>query len=144
MSVWRWCGTGTWCHTLTESWATGIPVLGSDRGAVGDRIREDGGGWLVDGDASPAEIHAVLVALRGIPDERKARIDEVRRWQLGEGAGHTTAWVSEHYLALYRAIAMRHRVNGQWPCKRTRSEEHTSELQSLMRISYAVFCLKKK
>src|SRR3546814_2152374 len=28
------------------------------------------------------------------------------------------------------------------PCER--SEEHTSELQSLMRISYAVFCLKKK
>src|SRR3546814_2174857 len=27
---------------------------------------------------------------------------------------------------------------------RMRSEEHTSELQSLMRISYAVFCLKKK
>src|SRR3546814_1647851 len=29
-------------------------------------------------------------------------------------------------------------------CRRTRSEEHTSELQSLMRTSYAVFCLKKK
>src|SRR3546814_9784783 len=28
--------------------------------------------------------------------------------------------------------------------KTARSEEHTSELQSLMRISYAVFCLKKK
>src|SRR3546814_8738899 len=28
--------------------------------------------------------------------------------------------------------------------RRARSEEHTSELQSLMRISYAVFCLKKK
>src|SRR3546814_1982596 len=28
--------------------------------------------------------------------------------------------------------------------KNPRSEEHTSELQSLMRISYAVFCLKKK
>src|SRR3546814_10854221 len=28
--------------------------------------------------------------------------------------------------------------------RRSRSEEHTSELQSLMRISYAVFCLKKK
>src|SRR3546814_4509390 len=28
--------------------------------------------------------------------------------------------------------------------QRNRSEEHTSELQSLMRISYAVFCLKKK
>src|SRR3546814_8829535 len=32
-----------------------------------------------------------------------------------------------------------------WPRIQTaRSEEHTSELQSLMRISYAVFCLKKK
>src|SRR3546814_1070931 len=39
-----------------------------------------------------------------------------------------------------------------WTCDRSstavsalgRSEEHTSELQSLMRISYAVFCLKKK
>src|SRR3546814_2821852 len=30
------------------------------------------------------------------------------------------------------------------PKMRPRSEEHTSELQSLMRISYAVFCLKKK
>src|SRR3546814_5586338 len=33
-------------------------------------------------------------------------------------------------------------VNGA--LKARRSEEHTSELQSLMRISYAVFCLKKK
>src|SRR3546814_10473116 len=30
------------------------------------------------------------------------------------------------------------------PAEHPRSEEHTSELQSLMRISYAVFCLKKK
>src|SRR3546814_1295199 len=30
------------------------------------------------------------------------------------------------------------------PCALDRSEEHTSELQSLMRISYAVFCLKKQ
>src|SRR3546814_6042101 len=33
---------------------------------------------------------------------------------------------------------------GQKNIKRLRSEEHTSELQSLMRLSYAVFCLKKK
>src|SRR3546814_6310561 len=32
-----------------------------------------------------------------------------------------------------------HHMHAEW-----RSEEHTSELQSLMRISYAVFCLKKK
>src|SRR3546814_2965640 len=37
--------------------------------------------------------------------------------------------------------------NGIWPALRMvtmRSEEHTSELQSLMRISYAVFCLQQK
>src|SRR3546814_3677926 len=33
---------------------------------------------------------------------------------------------------------------GPVPGRSIRSEEHTSELQSLMRISYAVFCLKKK
>src|SRR3546814_3940606 len=34
--------------------------------------------------------------------------------------------------------------NGNFKAAKYRSEEHTSELQSLMRISYAVFCLKKK
>src|SRR3546814_4143957 len=40
------------------------------------------------------------------------------------------------------AQAYRPRRAGE--ARRFRSEEHTSELQSLMRISYAVFCLKKK
>src|SRR3546814_1197297 len=35
-------------------------------------------------------------------------------------------------------------IMGHCQHHRVRSEEHTSELQSLMRISYAVFCLKKK
>src|SRR3546814_2447832 len=42
----------------------------------------------------------------------------------------------EHFARLRRRIAN--------PVDKSRSEEHTSELQSLMRISYAVFCLKKK
>src|SRR3546814_8174131 len=43
------------------------------------------------------------------------------------------------YLALHNGVP-----TGFSPLKALRSEEHTSELQSLMRISYAVFCLKKK
>src|SRR3546814_4937319 len=39
---------------------------------------------------------------------------------------------------------IRPRLLGVDAAKQIRSEEHTSELQSLMRISYAVFCLKKK
>src|SRR3546814_12520223 len=62
------------------------------------------------------------------------------------------------YTTLFRSVrdlgvcgrrsSDRQRGAGAAPCKRrgepARSEEHTSELQSLMRISYAVFCLKKK
>src|SRR3546814_11037681 len=44
------------------------------------------------------------------------------------------------HRAAYRTIGGWRRPPRGW----RRSEEHTSELQSLMRISYAVFCLKKK
>src|SRR3546814_9548823 len=55
-----------------------------------------------------------------------------------------------HRACIWRAgnasIGSRGRSAGQAAGRRAcnRSEEHTSELQSLMRISYAVFCLKKK
>src|SRR3546814_7188299 len=45
--------------------------------------------------------------------------------------------VEDAFLTLYDTRANQ-------PHRSARSEEHTSELQSLMRISYAVFCLKKK
>src|SRR3546814_3057735 len=46
-----------------------------------------------------------------------------------------------HRLGRLRGDELGHRGLGQ---AGQRSEEHTSELQSLMRISYAVFCLQKK
>src|SRR3546814_8655930 len=49
-----------------------------------------------------------------------------------------TALLCEYVYSLYHMHSEMERF-----CVR-KSEEHTSELQSLMRISYAVFCLKKK
>src|SRR3546814_9396586 len=43
-----------------------------------------------------------------------------------------------------RTVDSHARLKQKWVPYDQRSEEHTSELQSLMRISYAVFCLKKK
>src|SRR3546814_3240527 len=65
------------------------------------------------------------------------------QWQLGGLKGFLLAWhdygfegVSKEVVDLLEGW----RIQGN----EKRSEEHTSELQSLMRISYAVFCLKKK
>src|SRR3546814_5825868 len=48
------------------------------------------------------------------------------------------------FAAAYDGLASSDQINYSVYIDRLRSEEHTSELQSLMRISYAVFCLKKK
>src|SRR3546814_9079790 len=66
-------------------------------------------------------------------------IDLVRRVYL-EGAGFTDIWFDFLPLLAMMAVTL---PLAAW-LFRNRSEEHTSELQSLMRISYAVFCLKKK
>src|SRR3546814_6514736 len=58
-------------------------------------------------------------------------LDRIPETKLG-GDGRILEWIKE-----YKEAEPGHRHI-------SRSEEHTSELQSLMRISYAVFCLKKK
>src|SRR3546814_333510 len=79
-------------------------------------------------------------------DQLVARVDRFL-------AQDTVALVVKHRLGAHRSIG---RAKGAHLARREgrsqiidqrverRSEEHTSELQSLMRISYAVFCLKKK
>src|SRR3546814_8911864 len=49
-----------------------------------------------------------------------------------------------HFEPYEKTYRIRYRKDGELKTISTRSEAHTSELQSLMSISYAVFCLKKK
>src|SRR3546814_3336859 len=85
---------------------------------VGESLRGDEvAGATVDSDGGPKLRHPPLrQARRGAPQQQ-------RLVRLGGGVNEDRAALSEE--------------------ARQRSEEHTSELQSLMRISYAVFCLKK-
>src|SRR3546814_9482814 len=57
---------------------------------------------------------------------------------------YTTLFRSAGIHGLHARDATTERKGLEKHVKHPRSEEHTSELQSLMRISYAVFCLKKK
>src|SRR3546814_3441146 len=71
----------------------------------------------------------------GRAEIRLPRLDA--KFRRAHRVAHRPALIERHgQLAAHRQRAAR-RVEA-------RSEEHTSELQSLMRISYAVFCLKKK
>src|SRR3546814_7922556 len=76
-------------------------------------------------------------------------------WFLGDGTGAGKGrqvagiildnWLKGRRRAVWvsRSDTLHHDAMRDWEAL-GRSEEHTSELQSLMRISYAVFCLKKK
>src|SRR3546814_7651843 len=72
-----------------------------------------------------AALARAVVLLRVQPGQRRPR----------RPAGHADRGDHPRWGADHR---------GRPPLRPARSEEHTSELQSLMRISYAVFCLKKK
>src|SRR3546814_10251865 len=72
---------------------------------------------------------------------RRRSRDRRRRRRLGGG------FARQQFSAQMRAASVRPSCSRRFCfCTRQpeRSEEHTSELQSLMRISYAVFCVKKK
>src|SRR3546814_3658054 len=68
--------------------------------------------------------------------------------RLPVGSGQTTGLPPKGAVVIHQPEAGRQRPRrggrGLITGRPFRSEEHTSELQSLMRISYAVFCLKKK
>src|SRR3546814_3622466 len=71
------------------------------------------------------------------PEKRVYRAQQAPTTEAGIQGGFTR----DLFVALGEPLE-----NGAWAVRVQikRSEEHTSELQSLMRISYAVFCLKKK
>lgn len=68
----------TFCYTVSEAWLCGIPVVGADIGAVGERIRATGAGWTVDVDTKPKELLELLHQIRQHPEElaEKKRITE--------------------------------------------------------------------
>src|SRR3546814_9848211 len=91
------------------------------------------------------EARARLAVGAGADHGELVRLDRLageRAFDAGAGLGNLAQRV-DHAVGLRRggrAGDLRDRIGGEG----RRSEEHTSELQSLMRISYAVFCLKKK
>src|SRR3546814_8695749 len=123
---------------MTQAGSMRVVALGAEPPA--ERRQQTGRpGQPVEAAADPGRIPEGEV--------RAARVPQLRR--LPGGAAPAAVEVDRHQhfevVVLRQAVELlpveagAQRVPGAG-----RSEEHTSELQSLMRISYAVFCLKKK
>src|SRR3546814_6005241 len=80
--------------------------------------------WKPKGRGNAASVRVLSITVDG-DDKENIELVPVKA-----SAGYLNGYADPEYIA-------------ELP-KFSRSEEHTSELQSLMRISYAVFCLKKK
>src|SRR3546814_9927347 len=89
-------------------------------------------------DVCSSDLHLGIIVRR--QDRRRpGRVEPDRRRDLGEHAMVAHVAIVGEMRAEQRELEVRLHPGRA----RLRSEEHTSELQSLMRISYAVFCLKK-
>src|SRR3546814_7030268 len=98
-----------------------------------------------EGRIRPAQQQALELATVLVPKAMGFDAKNPDGWAVQLGAYDSLAIAKEKWGTLKK----RNDVLGSFPASShaatvKRSEEHTSELQSLMRISYAVFCLKKK
>lgn len=111
----------TFCYTLTEAWACGVPVVAADIGALGERVREHGGGWVVDPHDSEVVYRTVLQAGRDEEGYRRAA-----------AAAHSyrprsVAEMADDYDALYRGVLAR-RGPSSYPATSGTSAVHSGEV----------------
>src|SRR3546814_2143608 len=127
-----------------------IVEMAADRG-----LDRSGLGWLINKNMGlklliGRRTRIMVVDFAKVRNQGFEDID--KRFPLGlrtaciDNADHQTvcaaaAHISDCHQIIFNRIMIREKVKSAVDA---RSEEHTSELQSLMRISYAVFCLKKK
>ncbi|MCW8090797.1 glycosyltransferase [Alteromonas sp. ASW11-130] len=90
----------TYCHTLTECWACGVPVVGINIGAVGERLAKHQGGWLVEKDVN--KIFKTITEIDLQSWENK--IERINQWQTGYGSENTIENMASHYTQLYYSL----------------------------------------
>ncbi|NSL24027.1 glycosyltransferase [Agrobacterium tumefaciens] len=93
----------TYCHTLTELWAAGLPAVVFDFPTVATRVREAGAGWVLDHLDIP-QLYERIIKLGFDKDQQRMADAAVSDWQRGLGAGNTTRVMAAQYLGVYRDV----------------------------------------
>ena len=85
----------TYCHTLSESWSCGLPVISIDIGAPGERIHRNGGGFLLSN--NPKEAYDEIISIFD-DEERYLRVaNEVK-----DITFKTTKEMADEYMDIYK------------------------------------------
>src|SRR3546814_4844687 len=111
-------------------------IVEDDRDGIDRQIDQVGEGAFEAGSVAPPQRRDEAMS--------RNRIARTRRPPDAGGMLFAKQFVFERLSKRRRDGVLDHRLFDIEVFRDIRSEEHTSELQSLMRISYAVFCLKKK
>lgn len=91
----------TYCHTLTECWVAGLPVIGVEYGAVKERLEKTGAGWLCSNSAE--DIYQQLLDIKSLNDWEE-KVENIKSWQEGEGSNNTVQRMSLHYVSIYKNL----------------------------------------
>ena len=88
----------TFCHTLTEAWSSGIPVIGSNIGVIEERIQKENGGWIIDINDSKRAYEKILE----VGNDKKEYI-KVQK-QVSKMIFKTTKEMADEYLEIYKKL----------------------------------------
>lgn len=98
----------TFCHTLTESWSCGVPVLGSSMGAIGERISKYGGGWILD-PYDPEKWYKKIISIYNDPKDYTKKKQDIQKMHF-----KTTKEMSDEYLDVYSDLVEANLKNSEW------------------------------
>ena len=100
LSIWP----ETYCHTLSEMWACGVPVIGFQIGAVGERLTETGAGWTLPLGAAVGAVLEELREIRSRPDDISNRTERVVAWQRSTGRDYGITEMAKRYQSMYKNV----------------------------------------
>lgn len=88
----------TFCHTITEAWSCGIPVIGNNIGVIKDRITKENGGWIIIG-KKPKESYEKIIQIGKNKKEYQKIQNNIRKMKL-----KTTKEMSDEYIKEYNHL----------------------------------------
>ncbi|TYC93270.1 glycosyltransferase [Novosphingobium sp. BW1] len=91
----------TYCHTLTEMWSVGLPVVVLDFPTLRRRMEDCGAGWVLE-DMTSEGVYARLSAIAADREELMAKGLAATRWQERRGTGQSCRQMASRYLDVYR------------------------------------------